>query len=289
MTEGPELEEFRRELDALGQEEPLSLYRNGDEIRLAELTRAEVASLIAGRGAGYYFLIAAAGLNRTSLKASLNLPEASIVAPRERPAFAIKRLLPIRTSFRATAAQAVVLRKSDLGRKRSSGIESLFRERLASEGVPLLMSPPIRRVPSLLVRERKPDGVYPDPRSDLPPRVYLEVKNVGRVSDDIQKRLYELAEASLEMKSLYGSMKLFGQGLTTPSRLLVEDSPERIQILRNLRSQIVVSLPVVVGLFLCAKAAAERYRPGAEAFVDRIFFQEEVEECIAFLRDACNA
>jgi hypothetical protein len=41
----------------------------------------------------------------------------------------------------------------------------------------------------------------------------------------------------------------------------------------------------VVALLLCPRAEAERYRAGAETFIDRVFFQEELEECLAFLRE----
>ena len=68
----------------------------------------------------------------------------------------------------------------------------------------------MRVVPGTLIGRRKPDGVWPDPAHGLPPRLYLEIKSIRRVADDIQKRLYELAEASLEMKLLYGSVKLNG-------------------------------------------------------------------------------
>ncbi|MBI5544349.1 MAG: hypothetical protein HY901_10695 [Deltaproteobacteria bacterium] len=37
---------------------------------------------------------------------------------------------------------------------------------------------------------------------------------------------------------------------------------------------------------LCSKLEAEKYREGAEAFVDRVFFQEEIEECLAFLKES---
>ena len=208
-------------------------------------------------------------------------PEAMIVAARERLAYAIRERLPVRASFREIAANAIALRRGDLSRKSSGGIEALFRERLAAERIPLLMSPPIRRVPGMLVRQRKPDGVYPDPAGNRPPRVYLEIKNVRRVSDDIQKRLYELAEASLEMKVLYGTLELRGLDIRDPSAV-APDSPYRDLI----RRQIVATVPTVVGLFLCPRAAAERYRVGAEAFVDRVFFQEEIAECLAFLNAA---
>ena len=51
----------------------------------------------------------------------------------------------------------------------------------------------------------------------------------------------------------------------------------------RLRNQIVGHPPIVIGLFLCPVGEAERYRRGAEAFIDRIFFQEEIEECINYI------
>jgi hypothetical protein len=42
-------------------------------------------------------------------------------------------------------------------------------------------------------------------------------------------------------------------------------------------------------LFLCPQAEAERYRRGAEALIDRIFFQEEIEECIDFIDQTIQA
>jgi len=109
----------------------------------------------------------------------------------------------------------------------------------------------------------------------------LEIKNVRRVADDIQKRLYEIAEASLEMKFLYGTLRLEGLALQSTKEVL--SAPEEIR--KRLRDQITQALPVVVVLMLCSSAEAERYRPGAQAFVDRVFFQEEIEDCLAFLRD----
>lgn len=281
MSDTPELEDFRRDVEALIDHPLFRHHRNGDEIRLGALTRVEVARLIVGRTSAYYFLIAAAGFNRTALKKAAAEPDAMIVSPRERQAFAIKQRLPTRASFRETAAKAVALRRGDLGRKSSGGIEGLFRERLQAEGIGLLMSPPVRRVPGMLVRQRKPDGVYPDPAENRPPRVYLEIKNVRRVADDIQKRLYELAEASIEMKVLYGTLELRGLDIRDPSSIS-PTSEHRDAI----RSQIVATVPKVVGLFLCPRDAAERYRAGAEAFIDRVFFQEEIEECLAFLKAA---
>jgi hypothetical protein len=70
------------------------------------------------------------------------------------------------------------------------------------------------------VTKRKPDGVWPDPSADQPPLVYLEIKNLRRVADDIQKRLYEIAEASLEMKFLYGNLDLRGLALPSTKQVL---------------------------------------------------------------------
>ncbi len=172
------------------------------------------------------------------------------------------------------------LRRADLERVSKGAIEPLFRERLAAEKIPVLMSPPIRSVPGILIGRRKPDGVYPDPESGEAPRIYFEIKNVRRVADDIQKRLYEIAEASLEMKLLYGSLRL--EGFNLKSVRAVNETAEDLRA--ALRAKIVASRPAVVALLLCPRAEAQRYRDGAEAFVDRIFFQEEIEECLAFLK-----
>ncbi|MEO5727123.1 MAG: hypothetical protein ABI134_36420 [Byssovorax sp.] len=188
----------------------------------------------------------------------------------------------MRTSFTDVVKRAVVLRRGDLDRRSKGSIEQLFRERLAAEGIPILMSPPVRQVPGLLIGKRKPDGVYPDPAEDRAPTVYLEIKNVRRVADDIQKRLYEIAEASLEMKFLYGNLELRGLGMVSTKAVLASSKELR----GKLREQITASLPTVVVLMLCSKVEAERYREGAEAFVDRLFFQEEIEECLGFLKAA---
>jgi hypothetical protein len=123
--------------------------------------------------------------------------------------------------------------------------------------------------------------VYPDPKTGRAPLLYLEVKNVRRPADDIQKRLYEIAEAAIEMKTLYGNLRLTGLGIKS----LAEVDSGAARIRGEIRAQIVGCRPVVVALFLCSKADAERYREGAEAFIDRVFFQEEIQECIAFLRE----
>lgn len=136
-------------------------------------------------------------------------------------------------------------------------------------------------MPGILIGRRKPDGVFPDPAGGEPPILYFEIKNVRRVADDIQKRLYEVAEAAIEMKFLYGALRLEGIALRTTKDVLAAPQPFR----ERLRAQITQALPVVVVLMLCSRVEAERYRGGAEAFVDRVFFQEEIEECLTFLRD----
>lgn len=99
--------------------------------------------------------------------------------------------------------------------------------------------------------------------------MYLEIKNVQRVADDIQKRLYEIAEASIEMKAVYGRLRL--RGLNVRSTLRVEANPE---LRARIRAQITTSAPTVVALFLCSRNEAE------------IFFQEEIEACLSFLKAA---
>lgn len=80
------------------------------------------------------------------------------------------------------------------------------------------------------------------------------------------------------MKLLYGNVDLKGLGIASTLDF------DQAQIAGKLSQAIAGSTPVVVGLFLCPRAEAERYRVGAQAFVDRVFFQEEIEECIAFLK-----
>jgi hypothetical protein len=282
VAERPALDEFRRQIEALARNATLAPLLKKGQVRLGDLSRQQVADLLKDDSA-YYFLIAAAGLNRTTLKKAAADETAKIVAKPLRKAFAVERRLPVTAAFVDVVNQAVVLRRGDLDRRSKGEIEGLFRERLAAEEIPLLMSPPVRQIPGILIGKRKPDGVYPDPAAGDPPAVYLEIKNVRRVADDIQKRLYEIAEASLEMKFLYGTVEL--RGLRTPS---TKDVLEKCSDLRaKMREQIRASRPTVVVLMLCSKVEAERYREGAEAFVDRLFFQEEIEDCLAFLRESC--
>lgn len=284
MTDTPEFDEFKTELQRLRTHPLLKRLIKRDNVHLGEVKIEDVATLML-HDAARYFLLAAAGLNRTTLKRAARDPETTIIEKRLRLAYAIQRRLPVKEAFDDIVARADVVRRSDLGRKARGGIEALFRARLAAEGIPVLMSPPTRAVPGILVSRRKPDGIWPDPSAGAAPTVYLEIKNLRRVSDDIQKRLYEIAEASLEMKFLYGHLDI--RGLALPSK---EDVLERAaEIRQSLRSRIIGVRPAVVALFLCPKAEAERYRPGAEAFVDRLFFQEEIEECLAFLREATSS
>lgn len=285
MPENPALEDFVRALDELLHDPDLSLVHSAGALRLRELTLEQVRRLMKDQGPGYYFLLAAAGLNRTSLKRESASSNAQVVAARLRKAYAVRERLPVRAIFSELKSSAVALRRASLERATQGSIEQLFRDRLVEEGIPLLMAPPIRRVPGVLIAGRKPDGVWPDPSTGAAPAVYLEIKNVKRVADDIQKRLYEIAETSIEMKVLYGHLKLDGFGLTTTERIV--NAPAEIRA--SIRARIVATRPTVVLLALCPRAQAERYRAGAETFVDRVFFEEEVEECVAFLRAAIEA
>ncbi|HVV87233.1 MAG TPA: hypothetical protein VHE35_29535 [Kofleriaceae bacterium] len=281
MTDTPELDEFVRALRRLRARKPLKACIQRGRVELGRLTLEQVAEQMLFEPARY-FLMAAANLNRTSLKKAAQAPEAIIVEKKLRVAYAVRARLPRVASFEEVAVKAEALRRGDLGRKARGGIEALFRARLQAERIPVVMAPPNREVPGLLVAKRKPDGVWPDPATGEAPRLYLEIKNLRRVSDDIQKRLYEIAEAAIEMKLLYGGLEL--RGLAIPTiRQVIEG---RDELRAALRARIATARPVVVALFLCPRAEAEKYRPGAEAFIDRLFFQEEVDDCIAFLREA---
>jgi hypothetical protein len=210
----PALDEFQRQIEGLRDHPLLKRHIKRGEIHLGALSVKDVATLLS-EDAAYYFLIAAAGFNRTSLKSAMSDGATKIVPKDSRKAHAVRERLPVRRSFADIASSAVALRRGDLDRRKRGSIEQLFRDRLAAEGIPMLMSPPVRQVPGILIGKRKPDGVYPDPALDLAPVIYLEIKNVRRVADDIQKRLYEIAEASLEMKLIYGSLQLYGLGVTS--------------------------------------------------------------------------
>lgn len=281
MRTNPDLVEFERAIDALRTHPLLAPLLRRGEVALGSLSLNDIVQLLRVE-ASKYFLLASAQLTRTTLKKATREPEVSIVAKPLRAAQAVKMRLPIRTQFAEVANAAILLRGADLRRRSSGSIEALFRERLAAEGIGILMSPPTRQVPGILIGRRKPDGVFPDPVLEQAPQVYFEIKNVRRVADDIQKRLYEIAEASLEMKFLYGNLELHGLQLRSTREVLDTTSALRA----TLRRQVTACRPTVVVLMLCARAEAERYREGAEAFVDRVFFQEEVEECLAYLKQA---
>ena len=283
MVDNPALDEFRRQIEALRFHAAIAPLMKRANVHFGYLKRQEIATLLRHEPA-YYFLLAAAGLKRTSLKKATSEEAAQIVSKPLRRAFAVEKRLPVRRSFVDVANAAVVLRRGDLERRSKGEIEQLFRERLDVEGIPLLMSPPVRQVPGILIGKRKPDGVFPDPASGAAPEVYLEIKNVRRVADDIQKRLYEIAEASLEMKLLYGSIELRGLDIKSTSEVTQEVSKLRTR----LREQIRRAKPIVIVLMLCSRAEAERYRDGAEAFIDRLFFQEEIDECLNFLREVVS-
>lgn len=276
-----DLQEFERQIDALRKQRDIKKCTSKrDGVTLKDLGLEDVLNVMESGEAGYYFLMAAADLDRTVLKTAMSAPEAQLVEPRLRRAYVVKSRLPARASFEEVARIAIAHRARDLRRRGRAQVEGLFRDRLKAEKIPILMSPPVRRVPGILIDHRKPDGVYPDPSAGLAPRLYLEIKSINRVSDDIQKRLYEIVETSLEMKILYGNLAIEGFGQPT-----IENVAGNPELRAALRSRISACWPTVVAFFICSRNEAERYRAGAESFIDRLFFQEEVEECIRFLDD----
>jgi hypothetical protein len=151
----PEQEQFRAEIAALREHPLLAGLIDEDAIRLGELTTEQVNELIRGREAAYYFLIAAAGLDRTAIKREMASPEAKLVTSRLRRAHVVRDRLPISGSFRSFSETAIALRTRDLKRRKAGTTESLFRDRLEAEGVPILMSPPVRSVPGVLISRPK--------------------------------------------------------------------------------------------------------------------------------------
>ena len=298
MNDNPKLEAFQRLIDNLDQDSAIEAFRTdvealrqhplivphleGDALDLTQLSLEDVAEL-AGKGqtTGYYFLLAATPYSRQTIKDLLKTLPKEAVPSKQRRAYVLKQSLQA-TNFAAVAGQAVADRSRTMSRTKSGSFENLFRDYLREEGVDITMSGEgnVVSVPGLLIKQRKPDGAYPNPRSGQAPLIYLEVKNVKRVSDDIQKRLYEIAQASLEMKTLYGNLELRGMGAT-----LAEASSQTSAYRARMREAITASTPVVVGLLLCSKTQAEPYREGIEAFVDRVFFaREETGECLEFLK-----
>jgi len=285
VTREREHDDFVQRLRCLKEDPLLKRLLKKGVVKLTALSERDVDALCRREDdAGFYFLMAAARLSRTKLKVAQQDPGVKIAPRGMRRAFALKQHLPPSCVFDAVVEAAAALRAPDIGRKGSGDVERILRERLIEEGIPIVMAPPIRGVAGVLTRaKRKPDGVFPDPATGLAPKVYLEIKRVNRVSDDIQKRLYEIAEVSLEMKTLYGRLVLRGLNLARTEGVL-----ENPRIRGSIRGQITKSLPVVVALLICSKQEAEPYRAGAEAFVDRVFFQEEIDQCIDFLKEKCS-
>jgi hypothetical protein len=277
----PELRALERELVALrGHPKLEPVIDSLGDVRFGDLDLHDIAALL-GDPIASLFLLAAADLNRTALRARLAAPEAQLVAPPLRRAYAVRGRLPVHADFSTVVELALQRRAGTLGRNANAATETLFRDRLEFEGLPIRMRG--AWTAGLLVDRRKPDGVFPDPATGEPPRLYLEIKKVNRVRDDIQKRLYENAEVSLEVKFLYGRLQL--SGLDLPG-LLTEDA--RPEARRSLREQITRATPAVVAPLICRAEEldiARRYRPNAEAFIDRLFFADEIETCLEYLAD----
>lgn len=102
----PELDDFRRRIETLRQHSALKPWMDGDRVALGGLTLPQIVGLLAD-DAGYYFLIAAAGLNRTTLRRGMSDPEAQVVAPVQRRAYVVRTTLPTTGSFDAVASSAV--------------------------------------------------------------------------------------------------------------------------------------------------------------------------------------
>jgi hypothetical protein len=109
VAENPALEEFVRLVEELKKNALLSPHIRRGEITFTNLTLEDVATLLRDE-TGYYFLLAAAGLNRTSLKKEAASETAKIVAAPQRKAFAVRQRLPVRKSFADIANNAAVLR-----------------------------------------------------------------------------------------------------------------------------------------------------------------------------------
>ena len=249
-------------------------------IDFSGLTLTDIGSLLEEPTAAL-LLMAAADLNRTALRSGIEQSDAQLVARKLRRAYVVQSKLPPTADFDALVALALQRRAGTLERNANAATETLFRDRLAFEGLPIRMRGGYTS--GLLVSRRKPDGVYPDPATGAAPQLYLEIKKINRPRDDIQKRLYEIAEVSLEVKFLYGDLRLQGLALR---ELLGDDARSGAQ--EELRRQILAASPVVVAMLLCELEHVDylrRYRPGIEAFIDRVFFSDEIEECLGFLSD----
>jgi len=277
----PDLRTLERQLRALAQHPHFAgIIQDSGEIDLGKLSLEQVSELLSLDEAAQY-LMAAAALNRTDVRTGITSADALLVAPQFRRAFVVRSKLPSSAQFETLVELTLQKRRATLGRNENAATETLFRERLLFEGVPLRMKGAWTQ--GLLVERRKPDGVYPDPDTGAAPELYLEIKKINRVADDIQKRLYEIAEVSLEVKFIYGKLKLTGLDLST-----LLESERRSEALAALRRQVLGVQPTVVALLLCPLDQVEKarsYRERAEAFVDRVFLSDEIDECIAYLAE----
>lgn len=277
----PELRLLEGELLALRDRPELrELFDAAGRINFSKLSLDDLATLL-GDPTASLLLMAAADLNRTALRAGIEQSHARLVAPILRRAFVVQSKLPPTADFDAVVGLALQRRAGTIGRTSSAATETLFRDRLAFEGLPIRMKGGYTS--GLLITRRKPDGVYPDPDTGLAPRLCLEVKKVNRPRDDVQKRLYEIAEVSMELKFLYGDLRLRGLNL---AELLTDGCRPAAQ--DQLRRQITAASPVVVALLLSELEHVgylRRYQAGIEAFVDRVFFADEIDECLSFLSE----
>lgn len=93
MTDTPEFDQFKAELRNLRAHPLLKKLITRNHVHLGKLAVEDVAVLMLHEAAKY-FLFAAAGLNRTTLKKAAKEPETAIVEKKLRQAYAIKRRLP---------------------------------------------------------------------------------------------------------------------------------------------------------------------------------------------------
>lgn len=118
----PELDEFRRQVALLRSDPAIDATRQGNgRYALAQLSLDEVTRFLRDTGCGYYFMLAATQLNRTSLKRATHDDEAQLVSPRSRKSFAVRSRLPVSGDYDAIAEKATALRAGDLQRKARGG------------------------------------------------------------------------------------------------------------------------------------------------------------------------
>lgn len=220
MTLQREHDDFVQRLRALKNDPLIGSRLKKGSLDLKSLSEKDIDRICrrSSDDAGFYFLMAAARLSRTKLKAAKQDPGVKIAPKGMQRAFALKRHLPPTCMFEAVVEAAAALRVPDIDRKGSGDVERILRERLIEEAIPIAMAP----------------------------------------------------------------LALTGMKLARTDGVL-----ENAELRKRIRDQVTKSLPLVVAILICTKAEAEPYRDGAEAFVDRVFFQEEIEDCIAFLKARC--